>query len=293
MSRPHVVACLPAFNEERYIASVLVRVRRMVDEVIVCDDGSVDLTGDIAEAMGAVVVRHMRNLGYGAAIRSLFKAALECGADVAVTLDADGQHDPREISRLVDALAKSGYDIVIGSRFTEGNHNEVPEWRKAGIDMINRLSTNGGVSDSQSGFRAYSRKALESLVLTEDGMGVSTEILIKAEEAGLRVGEVPISVRYLEDSSTYNPVVHGLDVALSTFKQVSLRHPLLFFGLPGLIFLLISVFLWAFTLRNYTLSKVFSTGLAVTSLTTTLVGLSLLTTSVIIWVMVSIRKETD
>lgn len=293
MSVPRVVACLPAFNEERYIASVLVRVRRMVDEVIVCDDGSMDLTGDIAEAMGAVVIRHTGNLGYGAAIRSLFKAALESGADVAVTLDADEQHDPREISRLVDALAKSDYDLVIGSRFKEGNKNHVPGWRKAGIEIINILSTNGGVSDSQSGFRAYSRKALESLVLTEVGMGVSTEILIKAREAGLRVGEVPISVRYLEDSSTYNPVVQGLDVALSTFKQLSLRHPLLFFGLPGLISLLISVFLWAFTLRNYTLSKVFSTGLAVTSLTTTLVGLSLLTTSVIIWVMVSIRKETD
>jgi len=288
-----VAALLPAYNEEHHIASVLVCLRRYVDLMIVCDDGSTDLTGDIAEAMGAIVIRHDSNLGYGAAVRSLFKAALEHGVDISVTMDADNQHDPSDLLRLVEALRENDYDLVIGSRFIEGNNNHVPGWRKAGIDLINRLSMNGGMSDSQSGFRAYSRRALESLVLTEDGMGVSTEILIKAEEAGLRVGEVPISIRYLEDSSTHNPLVHGLDVVLSTFKHMSLRHPLLFFGLPGLISLTISVFMWALTLRSYTLSKVFSTGLAVTSLTTTLVGLSLLTTGVIIWVMVSIRKETD
>ena len=286
-----VAALLPAYNEEHHIASVLVCLRRYVDLMIVCDDGSTDLTGDIAEAMGAIVIRHDENLGYGAAVRSLFKAALEHDVDIAVTIDADNQHDPSELVGLVEALREYDYDLVIGSRFIKGNHNEVPAWRKRGIDLINRLSTNGGVSDSQSGFRAYNRKALETFNLTEDGMGVSTEILIKAEEVGLRVGEAPISVRYLEDSSTHNPLVHGVDVALSTFKHLSLRRPLLFFGVPGLISLLVSVFMWAFTFRNYTLSKVFSTGLAVTSLTTTLVGLSLLTTGVIIWVMVSIRKD--
>ena len=107
-----VVALMPAFDEERYVASVLVRLFREVDEVIVCDDGSMDLTGDIAEAMGATVVRHERNMGYGAALRSLFRAALEAGADVAVTIDSDGQHDPAELSRLVDLLTMTELDIV-------------------------------------------------------------------------------------------------------------------------------------------------------------------------------------
>ena len=288
-----VVALVPAFNEEHYVASVLVRLMKQVDRVIVCDDGSVDLTGDIVEAMGAVVIRHKRNMGYGAALRSLFKAALDHGADVAVTIDSDGQHDPTQLTRLVEMLRENDLDIVIGSRFLEGESG-VPGWRKRGIDLITRVSANGsGVTDSQSGFRAYSRRALESLNLTEDGMGVSTEILMKAEEAGLRVGEVPISVRYHEDSSTHNPVAHGLDVVLSAVKHMSIRHPLLFFGVPGFVLLVFSVYMWVFTFSRYTSTNVFSTGLAVTSLTFTLTGLSLLTTSLIIWVISSIIRERD
>ena len=162
---------------------------REVDRVIVCDDGSVDLTGDIAEAMGAVVVRHERNMGYGAALRSLFRAAVEMDADVAVTIDSDDQHDPAELTRLVDMLRMNELDIVIGSRFLEGESG-VPGWRRAGIGVINALTVNGGgVTDSQSGFRAYGRRALEMLNITEDGMGASTEILLRAGEAGRRIGE--------------------------------------------------------------------------------------------------------
>jgi glycosyltransferase involved in cell wall biosynthesis len=263
---------------------------REVDKVIVCDDGSMDLTGDIAEAMGATVVRHERNMGYGAALRSLFRAALEADADVAVTIDSDGQHDPAELSRLVDLLRMKELDIVIGSRFLEGGSG-APNWRRAGIGVINALSANGVmVTDSQSGFRAYSRRALETLVLTEDGMGASTEILLKADEAGLRIGEVPISVDYHEESSTRNPVAHGLGVVLSTVKHLSIRRPLLFFGLPGVTALVFSVFMWAFTMRNYAASRVFSTNLAVVSLAATFVGLSLLTTSLIIWVISVVRE---
>ncbi len=285
------MALVPAFNEEHYIASVLVRLSGVVDKVIVCNDGSEDLTGDIAEAMGATVVRHERNMGYGAAVQSLFKAALEQGADVAVTIDADNQHDPTELTRLVDLLRENELDIVIGSRFLDGK-SEVPEWRKKGIDLITMVSANGsGVTDSQSGFRAYSRKALESLRLTEDGMGVSTEILMKAIEAGLRIGEVPINVEYHVGSSTHNPVLHGLSVVLSTVKHLSIRHPFLAFGFPGFTALVFSVFMWALTMHKYTVSHVFSTNLAVVSLAATFVGLSLVTTSLIIWVMISVVRE--
>ena len=285
------MALMPAFDEERYVASVLVRLLREVDKVIVCDDGSMDLTGDIAEAMGATVVRHERNMGYGAALRSLFRAALEAGADVAVTIDSDGQHDPAELSRLVDLLRMNELDIVIGSRFLEGGSG-APGWRRAGIGVINALSANGGVvTDSQSGFRAYSRRALETLVLTEDGMGASTEILLKADEAGLRIGEVPISVEYNEESSTRNPLAQGLGVILSTVKHLSIRRPLIFFGLPGVTALFFSVFMWAFTMRKYAANRVFSTNLAVVSLAATFVGLSLVTTSLIIWVMISVVRE--
>lgn len=291
MPGPYVVACLPAFNEENHIASVLVHVRRIVDLVIVCDDGSSDLTGDIAEAMGAVVIRHERNLGYGAAIQSLLKAALAHNADIAVTLDSDEQHDPVELTRLVKLLWGSDYDILIGSRFTEGGNDHVPGWRKAGIDVINRLSTNGKLSDSQSGFRAYHRKALEALVLTENGMGVSTEILLKAHEAKLKIGEAAITVKYLEDSSTHHPVAHGFDVVFSTIKHLTRRRPLLFFGVPGFFSLMFSFILWAFIYRLYTSKNYFSTNLAFISLTATLVGVILLTSGLIIWIMVSYIRD--
>jgi len=188
-------------------------------------------------------------------------------------------------------LRENDLDVVIGSRFLEGESG-VPGWRKAGIEVINALSVNGGgVTDSQSGYRAYSRRALESLSITEDGMGASTEILLKAGEAGLRIGEVPINVGYHEDSSTLNPVAHGVGVVLSTVKHLSIRRPLLFFGVPGFASLLFSAFMWVFTFRNFGVTRTFSTNQAVVALTSTLVGLSLVTTGLIIWVLISVVRE--
>ena len=189
-------------------------------------------------------------------------------------------------------LRENDLDIVIGSRFFMDDGSQIPGWRRAGIGVINALTVNGsGITDSQSGFRAYGRRALESLSITEDGMGASTEILLKAGEAGLRIGEVPINVAYREDSSTHNPVVHGFGVLLSMVKLLSIRRPLLFFGVPGFVATVFSVFMWAVVLRGYTVTGMFSTNLALVSLTATLVGLSLITTSLIIWVMTSIIKE--
>ena len=129
MSKPFTIACIPAFNEEGRIASVIVRARRRVDAVVVCDDGSGDLTGEIAEGLGAVVVRHGRNLGKGAALRSAFLRARELGADVVVMLDADGQHDPEEIPGLVEPILKGAADMVVGSRYAEGSKTDAPLYR--------------------------------------------------------------------------------------------------------------------------------------------------------------------
>jgi len=118
--KPLVVACIPAYNEEGSIAGVVVQARKYVDRVVVCDDGSVDLTGAIAEGLGAVVVRHGRNLGKGAALRSAFLRARELGADVVAMLDADGQHDPEEIPGLVEPILKGEADMVVGSRYVDG-----------------------------------------------------------------------------------------------------------------------------------------------------------------------------
>ena len=287
------VACIPAFNEEASIARVVLMAERFVDRVLVCDDGSTDMTGSIAEALGAEVIRHETNLGYGAALQSLFEEARKRGVDVAVTLDADGQHDPSEIPKLLKRLSLGDVDIVIGSRFLEGGGSEVPEGRKAGIKVLSGLVSNGEVriTDAQSGFRAYNRHALETLKLSELGMGLSTEILVKAGNHGLKIAEVPIRVSYDEDSAKQTPVLQGSSVLLSTLKYLSINRPLLFFGLPGLMATVASMALWGLTLYAYGETHVVSLNMVVATLGATFIGLILLTTSVILWVIVSVVRE--
>ena len=174
-------------------------------------------------------------MGYEAAIGSLFRRAREVGADVMVTLDADGQHDPDYIPRLIEPVMRDEADIVIGSRFL-ADEADIPDYRRIGIRIINWVTGRGSnkISDTQSGFRAYSRKAVEAILPTEMGMGVSREILLKAEERGLRIKEVPLKIIYdVERPSKINPVTHGLDVIFSTIKHLSVRHPLMFYGIPG------------------------------------------------------------
>lgn len=290
---PRIVACIPAYNEENHIGPVVLKALSYVDQVIVCDDGSRDLTGQIAAMMGATVLTHERNMGYGVAIRSLLDEAVRLGAEIAVTLDGDGQHDPADIPSLLNQMNASDSDIVIGSRFLEGAHHEASSWRENGIRMITRLVSGKDeqITDAQSGIRAYNRMAMESLVLTEDGMGVSTEILVKAREKGLNVNEVPVTIYYNEKSSTHNPIVHSLDVVLNTLKHMSINRPLLFYGGPGIISLLISMFFWIWTIEVFTRTRGVITNVTLVAIGTTIVGLMLLTTAIILWVIVSVIRE--
>ena len=236
---------IPAYNEEKNIASIIIKLREITNDIIVCDDGSNDLTGEIATKLGASVIKHPKNLGYGEAIKSIFNKAKEYNNDALVTFDADGQHNINDISRVVDPILENKADIVIGSRFLK-NPKEIPEYRKFGIKLITKvanLSLKESLTDSQSGFRAYSKKVLEKLNLTDKGMGVSTEILIKSNNYGFRIGEVPINISYEGDTSSENAVSHGTSVLFSTIKYTSIERPLRFYGIPSVIFLIIgSVF---------------------------------------------------
>jgi len=294
-TKPIVVACIPAYEEEETIARVILQAKKYVDVVLVCDDGSMDMTGEIAERMGAEVIRHEENMGYGAALASLFSRSREINPDVIVVLDADCQHDPAEIPKLVDPILRGEADIVSGSRFLSENGKSMPKYRVLGIKIITKLSNSlcyKGITDAQCGFRAYNAKALRSLKLTEQGMGVSTEILSKASEAGLRVKEVPVEIDYnVANSSKQNPLTHGTDVVLSIMKQLSMRHPLLFYGLPGIAALLIATIFWVWTFSIFSASRQIETNIALVAIGATLVGIMLLTTAVILWVMVSLIRE--
>ncbi len=235
------LAAIPCYNEAVAIGSVVLRAKNYVDEVLVLDDGSTDRTAKVAEEAGAEVVRHGGNMGYGAAIRSIFEHSKENGVDALVVLDGDGQHDPGDIPDILKCVVEEEVDICIGSRFLdEGDKSKIPKYRQFGINVLTWLTnigSNRGVKtkDSQSGFRGYSRRAIEMINPRDEGMGVSAEILMEANAHGLRVKEIPICCRYDVDSSTQNPVGHGWSVIGSIIRYMEIKHPLLFFGLPGFI----------------------------------------------------------
>ena len=154
---------IPAFNEEKNIAKMIVKLKKISDEIIVCNDGSSDLTGEIAEKMGAIVINHEKNLGYGAGINSIIKKSKEIDTDILVTFDADGQHRIEDIETVTKPIINGEADLVIGSRFLDEGKKEVPGYRKLGINIITKVTNSGlkeKITDSQSGFRAYSRELI-------------------------------------------------------------------------------------------------------------------------------------
>ncbi len=236
--KPLIVAAIPCFNEERFIGSVVLRVRKYVDKVLVIDDGSSDASIEIASAAGAIVHSHGCNKGYGAAIRTALDKGKEQGADVLVVIDGDGQHDGRDIPRLVKPVLDGEADVVIGSRFL-GDSSSAPLYRRLGQRILNTATNVGSgrrLSDSQSGFRAYSSKALSALNLTENGMSVSSEMQFAIANKGLKVAEIPIEVCY-GDKSKRNPLGHGLNVLSRVLVLLSLRQPFVLFGIPGVLLL--------------------------------------------------------
>ena len=284
-----ILVGIPAYNEEKNIAKIIVKLQKLVDKIIVCNDGSKDLTGIIAEKMGAVVINHPKNLGYGAAIRSIFQKAVELDADILVTFDADGQHRVEDIPTVLEPISSNEADIVIGSRFLDGGSKNVPTYRKVGIKTITNItntSINMDLTDSQSGFRAYNKKVLRDIIPSEYGMGVSTEILIKASKKGYRIKEVPIVVLYDGDTSTHHPVSHGISVIMSTMKFVSIEHPLKFYGVPGLIFLAIGLFFIVWTIQEFTASRHVIVNISLIGIGTIIIGTMLTMTSIMLYSLI-------
>ena len=287
---------VPAFNEEKNIASIIQKLSQVADTVIVCDDGSTDNTAKIAEKMGAIVITHQQNLGYGAAIRSLFLKARELDSDMLVTLDSDGQHRISDVLPIVDPILKNQADLVIGSRFLTENQKDMPKYRKIGIKMITTLantSLDESVTDSQSGFRAYSKNILFEITPSEKGMGVSNEILMKASKKNFKIIEVPIVVSYEGDTSTQHPLSHGVSVTLSTLKFISIEHPLKFYGIPGLVFLGIGLIFTIMTIQGFSETRQILLGPAVIGVGTIVFGTVLLMTSILLFSIVNVIREKN
>jgi len=284
---------IPAYNDEKNIALIITKLKKITDSIIVCDDGSTDMTADISKNLGAVVISHKKNMGYGVAINSIFQKSKEINSDLLVTFDADGQHRVEDIEKVIEPIKNNEADLVIGSRFLNKKSN-VPNYRKIGIKVITQITNTTmkkKLTDSQSGFRAYNKQVLSQISPSDIGMGISTEILIKSSSKGLRIMEVPITILYSGNTSTHNPVSHGTSVLFSTIKFTSIEHPLKFYGIPSLVFLIIGGMFTYSAVQYYVEIGRLSTNLTVIGAVTVLIGLVLLITAILLFSLVSVVKE--
>ena len=285
---------IPAYNEEKNIASIIIKLKKIAQKIIVCDDGSTDLTGEIAQKLGSIVISHPKNLGYGSGIRSIFQKAKEIESDILVTFDADGQHQVQDIEKVIEPILKNKADIVIGSRFLDNKNVSAPEYRKIGIKLITKVTNSTlkeKITDSQSGFRAYNKDVITKLDPGDVGMGISTEILIKASSRGFKITEVPITILYEGNTSTHNPVSHGTSVLLSTIKYISIEHPLKFYGIPSLIFFAIGLTFTFLSVQYYTEIGRLNTNLTIVAAGTILIGVILIITTILLYSLVSVVRE--
>jgi UDP-N-acetylglucosamine---dolichyl-phosphate N-acetylglucosaminyltransferase len=216
-----VIAIIPAYNEETTLAAVLEKTASFVDLMLVVDDGSSDRTSEIALSHGATVVSHVINRGLGAAIGTGFAAATLLKADAVITLDADGQHDPSEIPLFIEAI-KGGADVVIGSRMLGGAG--MPWYRQVANRLGNLVTFvlfGALVTDSQSGFRAFTAYAIRQIEIKTNRMEVSSELIAESRRNKLNLVEVPIKAIYTDYSLSKG---QSFIVGIKTLIKLVLRR---------------------------------------------------------------------
>lgn len=292
----NVIAIIPAYNEGPYIGSVVLNTKEYVDRVVVVDDGSKDDTARIAELAGAIVIKHEQNKGYGASLKTCFDTAKKIGADIMVILDGDCQHQPSYIRNLIQPIMVEGFDVVIGSRFLNDAKNNIPLYRKFGMKILDFFTiyiSKQKVSDSQSGFRAYSKRAIDTIKITNTNMAAGSEILISARQNNLKIKEIPISIRYDVGKPSQNPISHGISIIISLIKLIGEKHALLFFGSIGISIASIGLIAGVWVIKTYNTVHVLPIGTALISVLFTLMGFYLMSTGIILYVIGDIIKNKD
>ena len=240
----YVIVGIPLYNSEETIGSIILSCSKHADEVVCIDDCSSDKSADISRAAGATIISHKVNRGVGGVAKTLFKYAKEKNASIVVLIDSDGQHDPNDLPKMIKPLNENKADLVIGSRFVSGGKSkDMPTYRKFGLKLINtvsKLHSKQLIRDTQSGYRAFNKKAIDSVRFENDGMKSSLEILESISDKGLRILEIPTTIRYdLKNTSSLHPIPHGISVFSYALSALSQKRPLLVFGLPGLIMIII------------------------------------------------------
>jgi len=274
-----IIVIIPAFNEERFIGSVILKLKKLPVDIIVVDDGSTDETVSIAKMAGVVVFSQDSNEGKGVTLNTGFHAARESSPDVIVMLDADGQHLPEELPRIIRPILTGEADIVVGSRYIQNTSNTplIRRWGHRFINLATTLPSGLSVSDSQSGYRAFSRRAFELADFHSTGFSVESEMQFLAHEHNLKVMEVPITIRYT-DKAKRSSFSQGMTVLSGIFKLTGQYRPMLYFGVPGMVLLMLGIG-WGFVVvQRYEQSHVLATGYAMICLLLSIIGLIMLST---------------
>ncbi len=247
-----VVVLVPAFNEELTISMVVMLSKRYADHVIVIDDGSIDRTRELATEAGAEVLSHTVNKGKAAAMMTGFARARELNPKVTVMIDADGQMDPELIPNVAAPVLQDEADLVIGSRYIGTNVTDTPKHRRVGQKVLNKATTIGAsidVTDSQSGYRALSSRALNNTNFNSDHFNIESEMISYFSEIGLKITEVPVTVRYdVPNGHSQGTLEHGLSVLGGVISYIGYRRPLLLFGVPGVLSFVLGLILCIATL---------------------------------------------
>lgn len=291
-----IIAGIPAFNEAKVIGRVISKTLQFVDQVIVVDDGSTDDTLLVAQKAGAKVIHHEENLGKGAALKSIFQFAKNSSADILVTIDGDGQFLPEEIPNLINSLKNNNSDIVIGYRFE--NKNEIPKYREIGnkiLDKVTNLAAELPFRDTQSGFRIYSKKAINEIKFSSNGFVADSEILIDASKKDLKVSEEKITVIYDTgyETSTQNPISHSTSVLSSLIEYVALKRPLTLMGVPGLIMTIIGVIFTIVVVSTFNETRYFSVPFTLISIGSLVIGSFLFLVSIILYSISKTMRNND
>jgi glycosyltransferase involved in cell wall biosynthesis len=287
ISGKKVVALIPAYNEEKSIARVILGTERVVDKVIVVDDGSRDYTSPIARRLGVAVLVNDRNEGKGAALRTGIEYAKnQIGFDILVTLDADLQHDPADIPKVLEPIVQGNADMVVGVRPMDPS--VMPRNRIAGNKLFDAMSNKSKekIRDTQSGFRAYTADSLSKIRFVENGLAIESQTFIDAVNAGLRIKEVPISTTYEGIAQKRSALGHFNHVLDYIITRTVADSPLLYLGLPGIAAIIIGIVAGLRVVQIFiTNHQQIAAGTALISVALIIVGAVLVATSMIMKLM--------
>jgi glycosyltransferase involved in cell wall biosynthesis len=290
----NITVILPAYNEEVSIGSIVLLTKFYADNVIVVDDGSLDRTAEVARKAGAEVIVHEVNQGKGAALKTGFTAAADLGADIIITMDSDGQHNPAYIPRLVAPIIEGSADMVNGSRYLNGLDRNTPIYRRVGQTILDRFTNlNSGltITDSQSGFRAFAASTEDIFRFSAQGMAIESEMLADAGKSGLRIKEVEIGVRYDVDCSTLSPIKHGLGVLVMILKDIEFNKPLYYLTVPGLSLGVGGLYMGSLFLQNFILGAGLQFGPTMLMVLFIIVGTFMALTGILLHSISAIMRE--